>query len=293
MQGVTIKSIQESTGATIRIIDEDELLSFEALDERIVKIYGASLKVHNALKSVLGLLRKFLVDHGVLHLFERKNQEVAQAQDASKENQLIDAYHVAVNQDFWLSDQPGYGTPIGSRQLCGHDPSFCDPYSSDIIHATDSLMTQTMKIPLPRAEEIIGERGENIEFVRSVSGAVVILEEIGDYSEEVLIVIKGSPSQVQTAHQRLQEALSGNREPPRPPRICYRGAEAGPRLPSTPHAGVMLLNSPHAGPRWLHSPLPHAVTASQDYLPWHHEDEPPRGHRRYPTHQDHSGYYGP
>ncbi|KAG2655679.1 uncharacterized protein LOC120708134 [Panicum virgatum] len=150
-----------------------------------------------------------------------------------------------------------------------------------------------MKIPLPRAEEIIGERGENIEFVRSVSGAVVILEEIGDYSEEVLIVIKGSPSQVQTAHQRLQEALSGNREPPRPPRICYRGAEAGPRLPSTPHAGVMLLNSPHAGPRWLHSPLPHAVTASQDYLPWHHEDEPPRGHRRYPTHQDHSGYYGP
>ena len=49
----------------------DELLS-EVLDERIVKVYGASLKVHNALKSVLGLLRKFLVDHGVLHLFERK-----------------------------------------------------------------------------------------------------------------------------------------------------------------------------------------------------------------------------
>jgi len=49
----------------------DELLS-EVLDERIVKIYGASLKVHNALKSVLGPLRKFLVYHGVLHLFERK-----------------------------------------------------------------------------------------------------------------------------------------------------------------------------------------------------------------------------
>ncbi|XP_039788013.1 RNA-binding KH domain-containing protein PEPPER-like isoform X2 [Panicum virgatum] len=243
-QGVTIKSIQESTGATIRIIDEDELLS-EVLDERIVKIYGASLKVHNALKSVLGLLRKFLVDHGVLHLFERKNQEVAQAQHTLKENQFIDTYHVAVNQDFWLSDQRGFGPPIGSRPLCGHDPSFCDPYSSDVIHATDSLMTQTMKIPLPYAEEIIGERGENIEFVRSVSGAVVILEEIGDYPEEVLIVIKGSPSQVQTAHQLLQEVLSGNREPPPlPPRICFRGAEAGPRVPSSPHAGAMLLNSP-------------------------------------------------
>jgi hypothetical protein len=42
------------------------------VDERIVEIRGASLKVLNALKSVLGLLRKFLVDHGVLHLFERK-----------------------------------------------------------------------------------------------------------------------------------------------------------------------------------------------------------------------------
>jgi poly(rC)-binding protein 2/3/4 len=42
------------------------------VDERIVEIRGASLKVLNALKLVLGLLRKFLVDHGVLHLFERK-----------------------------------------------------------------------------------------------------------------------------------------------------------------------------------------------------------------------------
>lgn len=42
------------------------------MDEEIVDICGASLKVHNALKSVLGLLQKFLVDHGVLHLFERK-----------------------------------------------------------------------------------------------------------------------------------------------------------------------------------------------------------------------------
>jgi hypothetical protein len=81
-----------------------------------------------------------------------------------------------------------------------------------------------MKIPLPHAEEIIGARGENIEFIRSASGAVVILEEIGDYPEEVLVMIKGSPSQVQTAYELLQEVLSGNREPPPPPRICYRDA---------------------------------------------------------------------
>ncbi|KAK8461856.1 hypothetical protein SEVIR_1G103300v4 [Setaria viridis] len=334
-QGVTIKSIQESTGATIRIIDEDELLSCETPDERIVEIHGASFKVHNALKSVLGLLRKFLVDHGVLHLFDMKNQEVAQPQDTSKENQFIDDYPLAVNHDFWLYDQRSHGNPIGSGLLYGQDPFFCDPYcSSDISHATDSLMTQldhanpkggrflygcnpsshdlysldlsqptdplitqitqTMKIPLPYAEEIIGVRGENIEFIRSVSGAVVVLEEIGDYPDEVLVMIKGSSSQVQTAHQLLLEVLSGNREPPPPPRrSCYRDAEAGPRLPSSPpHAGSRMLNSPHAGPRWLHSP-PHGIATSREYLPWHYEDEPPGDHRRYPAHHDHRGYYWP
>lgn len=50
----------------------DELLSDDTVDERIVEIRGPSLKVLNALKSVLELLRKFLVDHSVLHLFERK-----------------------------------------------------------------------------------------------------------------------------------------------------------------------------------------------------------------------------
>ncbi|CAN6236983.1 unnamed protein product [Urochloa humidicola] len=323
-QGATIKSIQESTGATIRIIDEDELLTCETVDERIVEIHGASLKVHNALKSVLELLRKFLVDHGVLHLFERKNLEVARPQDTSKENQFINDYPVAVNQDFWLSDHRSHGNPIGSGLLYGHDPFFCDPYcSSDISHghATDSLMTQvtqTMKIPLPYAEDIIGVRGENIEFIRSVSGAVVVLEEIGDYPDEVLVTIKGISSQVQTAHQLLQEVLSGDGEPP-PPRSCYRDTEAVLRLPSSPHAGAV--DSPHTGPRWLHSPLqyrdtaeagpwrpssphagamvlnspPHAIATSRDYLPWqHYEDEMPRDRRRYPAHRhDHRGYYWP
>jgi poly(rC)-binding protein 2/3/4 len=60
-----------------------------------------------------------------------------------------------------------------------------------------------MQVPLAYAEEIIGVRGENIEFIRSVSGAVVVLEEIGDY-QKVRVMIEGTPSQVQTAHQLVQ-----------------------------------------------------------------------------------------
>ncbi|OQU84273.1 RNA-binding KH domain-containing protein PEPPER isoform X4 [Sorghum bicolor] len=266
-QGVTIKSIEESTGTTVRIRDEDELLSHETVDERIVEIRGASLKVLNALKSVLELLRKFLVDHGVLHLFERKNQEVVQPQDASN-------YPLAVNQDFLLSDQRSHGDPISSRLLYGHDPSFCGPH-----HATDSLMiqiTRTMQVPLAYAEDVIGVRGENIEYIRSVSGAVVALEEIGDY-QEVQVMIEGTPSQVQTAHQLVQEVISGDRAPPS--RSSYYNSEG---------ADPGLLNSPHVGSRFLHSPR--AIATSREYLPWQYEEQTPHGHWRNPTHYDYRGY---
>lgn len=279
------------------------------MDERIVEIRGASLKVLNALKSVLELLRKFLVDHGVLHLFERKNQEVVQPQDASN-------YPLAVNQDFLLSDQRSHGNPISSRLLYGHDPSFYGPHSPDICHATDSLMiqrsrgnpkgsrflygrdpsfhdpysrdlsqpadslitktTRTMQVPLAYAEEIIGVRGENIEFIRSVSGAVVVLEEIGDY-QKVRVMIEGTPSQVQTAHQLVQEVISGDRAPPS--RSSYYNSEG---------ADPGQLNSPHAGSRFLHSP--HAIATSRDYLTWQYEEQTPHGHWRNPTHRDYRGY---
>ncbi|XP_021314432.1 RNA-binding KH domain-containing protein PEPPER isoform X1 [Sorghum bicolor] len=303
-QGVTIKSIEESTGTTVRIRDEDELLSHETVDERIVEIRGASLKVLNALKSVLELLRKFLVDHGVLHLFERKNQEVVQPQDASN-------YPLAVNQDFLLSDQRSHGDPISSRLLYGHDPSFCgphhatdslmiqqsranpkgsrflygrdpsfhDPYSRDLSQPTDSLITKitrTMQVPLAYAEDVIGVRGENIEYIRSVSGAVVALEEIGDY-QEVQVMIEGTPSQVQTAHQLVQEVISGDRAPPS--RSSYYNSEG---------ADPGLLNSPHVGSRFLHSPR--AIATSREYLPWQYEEQTPHGHWRNPTHYDYRGY---
>lgn len=60
-----------------------------------------------------------------------------------------------------------------------------------------------MQVPLAYAEKIIGVKGENIELIRSVSGAVVVLEEIGDY-QKVRVIIEGTPSQVQTAHQLVQ-----------------------------------------------------------------------------------------
>ena len=50
---------------------EDEVQFYATADERIVEIQGETLKVLKALEAVIGHLRKFLVDHSVLPLFER------------------------------------------------------------------------------------------------------------------------------------------------------------------------------------------------------------------------------
>lgn len=49
----------------------DEVPFYATSDERIVELQGESLKVLKALEAVIGHLRKFLVDHSVLPLFEK------------------------------------------------------------------------------------------------------------------------------------------------------------------------------------------------------------------------------
>ncbi|XP_044407646.1 RNA-binding KH domain-containing protein PEPPER isoform X1 [Triticum aestivum] len=252
-QGTMIKLMQETTGATMRIIDQDDFLSNQMVVERIVEIRGASLKVLNALKSVLGLLRKFLVDHSVLHLFERKqNQAVTEVQDSCKENQVTNGYALPVNQDLLLSDSRSPLNLNGSRYLSyGHDPSVCDPYSPDIRRPTVSLISkimQTMQIPLLQAEEIIGVRGQTIAHIRSVSGAVVVLEETGNYLDEVLVSIEGTSSQVQTAHQLIQEVLLGDGKVLPPRSSSYGNPEAGPVRPPFAPRGAAPASPEYAPP---------------------------------------------
>ncbi|KAL2503204.1 RNA-binding KH domain-containing protein PEPPER [Forsythia ovata] len=70
-QGSLIKSIQESTGASIRVLSNDEMPVYATSEERIVELQGEAFKVLKALEAVVGHLRKFLVDHTVLPLFEK------------------------------------------------------------------------------------------------------------------------------------------------------------------------------------------------------------------------------
>nr|GEX39329.1 RNA-binding KH domain-containing protein [Tanacetum cinerariifolium] len=67
-QGTVIKSIHENTSCPMRVLS------------------GEAIKVLKALKAMIGHLRKFLVDHGVLPLFEKTN--VAAAATSPQEQQV-------------------------------------------------------------------------------------------------------------------------------------------------------------------------------------------------------------
>ncbi|MCL7023875.1 hypothetical protein MKW94_028352 [Papaver nudicaule] len=70
-QGSLIKSIQESSVATVRVLSGEEVPHYATSDERIVEIQGEASKVLKALEAIVGHLRKFLVDHSVIPLFEK------------------------------------------------------------------------------------------------------------------------------------------------------------------------------------------------------------------------------
>ncbi|PNX87124.1 poly (rC)-binding protein 3-like, partial [Trifolium pratense] len=70
-QGSLIRSIQESSGASVRVLSGDEIQYFATADERIVDLQGETSKVLKALEAVIGHLRKFLVDHSILPLYEK------------------------------------------------------------------------------------------------------------------------------------------------------------------------------------------------------------------------------
>ncbi|KAF9681398.1 hypothetical protein SADUNF_Sadunf06G0221800 [Salix dunnii] len=102
-QGSIIKSIQENTGAAVHVMAEDELPSYATSDERIVEIHGEAMKVFKALEAVIGQLRKFLVDHSVIPIFEKTVSYTLKLLDYGCENyevtQVLLQYNATISQE--------------------------------------------------------------------------------------------------------------------------------------------------------------------------------------------------
>ncbi|PKA58892.1 KH domain-containing protein [Apostasia shenzhenica] len=226
-QGAMIKSIQENSGATIRVLSGDELPYYATAEERIVDIHGESLKVLKALEAVVAHFRKFLVDHSVLPLFE-KNLKVPAAQDRGTEawaDKTQSLMHSSQSGEYALSRKrdPLYHDrdadsqfQLSSLSLYGQDPALSGLRSSGSGRGPGVVVTQvtqSMQIPLSYAEDIIGIGGGNIAYIRRTSGAVLTVQETRGVPDEITVEIKGSTSQVQKAQQLIMEFISGHKEP--------------------------------------------------------------------------------
>ncbi|KDP41104.1 hypothetical protein JCGZ_03234 [Jatropha curcas] len=230
-QGSLIKSIQETSGASVRVLSEDEAPFYVAADERIVELQGEAMKALKALEAIVGHLRKFLVDHSVIPLFE-KNYNAMISQDHQTETWSDKPLVHSTSQGGFDTDYAFSGkrealflereTQLDSQitqsriTLYGQDPAVSTIRSSVFNRASGPIftqITQTMQVPISYAEEIIGIGGNNIAYIRRTSGAIITVQESRGSPDEITVEIKGTPSQVQMAQQLIQDFLSNHKDP--------------------------------------------------------------------------------
>ncbi|XP_013725718.2 RNA-binding KH domain-containing protein PEPPER [Brassica napus] len=226
-QGSSIKAIVENSGASVRILSEEETPFYAGQDERIVDVQGEALKIAKALEAIVGHLRKFLVDHSVVPLFEKQylarvsqvRQEEPLAENKSSLHTLSsnvmesDLSLLARREPLFLERDPRVESRV--------QPSAASMYSQDPVLAATlarvsaafvTQVSQTMQIPFSYAEDIIGLEGANIAYIRRSSGATVTIQE-SPHPDEITVEIKGTSSQVQTAQLLIQEFISNHKEP--------------------------------------------------------------------------------
>ncbi|KAL0308279.1 UNVERIFIED_CONTAM: RNA-binding KH domain-containing protein PEPPER [Sesamum radiatum] len=227
-QGSLIKSIQENTGASVRVLSNDDMPVYATSDERIVELQGEGLKVLKALEAV-GHLRKFLVDHSVLPLFEKSyNAPTTQERQvdtwadktllhATPQTSLGADYPVSMKRDpLFLDRESQMESHIASSRHSLYAPDHSLGSRSSTIGRSGgpvvTQMAQTMQIPLAYAEDIIGVQGANIDYIRRTSGAILTVQESRGLPDEITVEIKGTSSQVQAAQQLIQYERALNQD---------------------------------------------------------------------------------
>ncbi|XP_024981434.1 RNA-binding KH domain-containing protein PEPPER-like isoform X2 [Cynara cardunculus var. scolymus] len=231
-QGSSIKTIQETSGCSVRVVSSDEVSTLYAnSDDKVVDLQGEAVKVLKALEAVVGHLRKFLVDHSVLPLFEKTHNATAtqerQVEPWAETSMLHTSSHPRVGGDYPLpmkreslfaNREPQRESQFSSSRLSfyGRDPGLSTTRSPALGGTSGPFVTQvahTMQIPLVYAEDIIGVGGTNIAYIRRTSGAILTVQESKGLPDEITVEIKGTSSQVQTAQQLIQECVNTHKDP--------------------------------------------------------------------------------
>ncbi|KAK4487486.1 hypothetical protein RD792_006073 [Penstemon davidsonii] len=231
-QGATIKSIQDDSHCTVRVLGGENLPTFALPDDSVVEIQGEPACVHKAVESIATHLRKFLVDRSVVGVFETLMQmSIARANQNMPPPQFLgppspaflmnpgghgyesnlpfmaphphpyDNYYPPV--DMPLEKQPRSGPPYSRDMSIGAHTTNVQPQQAVI-----AKVTQNMQIQLSYADAVIGVNGANISYIRRASGATIAIQETRGVPDEMTVEINGSASQVQAAQQLIQNSIA-------------------------------------------------------------------------------------
>ncbi|CAH9073830.1 unnamed protein product [Cuscuta europaea] len=233
-QGSTIKSIQDTSQCTIRVLGDEHLPVFALPDDSVVEVQGESAGVHKAVEMIATHLRKFLVDRGVISVFEMQMK-----MPNPRPNQNMPPPGPGPSWGPPHSGFPGGGPGFGPGNQYMPPPRPYDNYypQGDMApldkqprqsvpgydrdapiggHATNmqpqqsmiAKVTQNMQIPLSYADAVIGASGSNISYIRRTSGATIAIQETRGVPGEMTVEINGTASQVQTAQQLIQNFVA-------------------------------------------------------------------------------------
>eukprot|EP00270_Netrium_digitus_P009979 TRINITY_DN306_c0_g5_i1.p1 TRINITY_DN306_c0_g5~~TRINITY_DN306_c0_g5_i1.p1 ORF type:complete len:479 (+),score=128.53 TRINITY_DN306_c0_g5_i1:85-1437(+) len=213
-QGLTIRAMQDDSGAHIRILPTEQLPLCALEDDRVVEVTGEPNAVHTALKLITLHLRRFLLDFSVLPLFEYHRASSALLADVSGAMMLqsppdrrggVGTATAGGGGALQWADAVMRGSAIGtpvsaSVAALGRGAS---PYSAPKVSAT-------MQIPLSYVDAIIGAQGANIVYLRRTSGATVTIQESRNASgqPDMTIEVRGSATQVQLAQQLIESFMN-------------------------------------------------------------------------------------
>ncbi|CAK8577024.1 unnamed protein product [Lathyrus sativus] len=114
-QGATIKTFQDATGCSIRILGSEHLPIFALRDDSIVEIQGESDGVHKAVELIALHLRKFLVDRSIVGVFETQMQRPD-----------VHVNHNVPPHQSWGPSQ-GFSAPGGGAPAYSPNPQYMPP----------------------------------------------------------------------------------------------------------------------------------------------------------------------
>ncbi|XP_016513880.2 flowering locus K homology domain [Nicotiana tabacum] len=232
-QGATVKSIQDESHCTIRILGGEHLPMFALPDDSIVEIQGEPAGVHKAVEMIATHLRKFLVDRSVIGVFEKLMQMPnARAHQNMPPPGPTEPWGPPPSSFPMSVGGPGFGAnpqymapprqfdnyfPRGDMPLdmqphpgplYGRDASVGSHANVQPQQSIVSKVTQNIQIPLSYADAVIGASGSNISYIRRTSGATIAVQETRGVPGEMTVEINGSASQVQTAQQLIQNSIA-------------------------------------------------------------------------------------